>query len=143
VAAAEGDGERARAPEADRPRDLGHGARVDAQQVGGAVEPDAGQVLAERRPADLGEDALELTPRGGHAPRDIAGSEVLRVLALQDGDRVIEDRAPRGARRGCLAVHPRSLSGRRESAVKGAVRDQPSAGAGVLPELDERRRRLP
>ena len=49
-----------------------------------------GQVLAERRPADLGEGALQLAPRGRHAARDVVEREVLGVLGVHDRRGVLE-----------------------------------------------------
>ena len=55
---------------ADAARDLAHGHAGAGEQLGGAVHPDARELLAERRVADLGVGALELAPRRGDAARD-------------------------------------------------------------------------
>src|SRR4051794_25407009 len=71
VVAAEGLGELRGLAVADAMGDVPHGQAADAQQLGGALHPDGGQVLTEGRLTDLRVGALKLTARRGDAPRDV------------------------------------------------------------------------
>ena len=62
----------------------------------------AGEVLAERRVADLGVRALQLAARGRDAARDVVEREVGAVLGLDDGDRVPKEARAVADRGGAL-----------------------------------------
>src|SRR4051794_34278186 len=94
LVAAEGLGELGRLAVADTARDLAHGQATPRQQLGRALHPDAGEMLAERRAADLGVGALELTARGGDAARDVVEGQVRGVLGLDDLDGILEEARP-------------------------------------------------
>src|SRR4051794_4861481 len=94
LVAAEGLGELGRLAVADAARDLAHGQAAPRQQLGRALHPDTGEVLAERRVADLGVRALELAARGGDAARDVVEGQVRAVLGLDDLDGILEEAGP-------------------------------------------------
>jgi hypothetical protein len=74
--------------------DLAHGDPAAGEQLGRPVHADPGQVVAERRVADLGVRALELAAGGRHATGDVVERQLAGVFAVDDGDRVgIETRA--------------------------------------------------
>src|SRR3954447_21394563 len=91
VVAAEGLGELRRLAVADPPGDVADGQRAGRQEVGGAVHAHAGEMLAERRVPDLAVGALELAPRGRHAPRDVVEGEIGAVFLRDDRGGVVEE----------------------------------------------------
>src|SRR5215213_8626633 len=76
---------------ADAMGDLAHREPAHAEHLGGPIHPHRGQVLAERRVADLRIRALQLTPAGRHAPRDVVEAEVRCELALDDRRGLLEE----------------------------------------------------
>jgi hypothetical protein len=94
---------------------LAHGERPRGQELGRVAHADPGQVLAERRVADLGVGALELPARRGDAARDVVEREVGREVLLDDRDGLLEEAGPMADRRGALRGHIRHT---REHAVR-------------------------
>jgi hypothetical protein len=74
-----------RLPVADAVGDLADREHPRGEQLGRAVHPHPGQVVAERGVADLGVGALELAPGRGDAARDVVEREVGRVVARGAG----------------------------------------------------------
>src|SRR3954447_6087712 len=105
---------------ADPPGDLPDGQRVVVQQLGGLLHPDAGEVLAEGRVADLGVRALQLAAGGGDAPGDVVEGQVGPELLLDDGGRVFVQAGAKADRRW-------SLRGHRPVYVARSRWDEPSA----------------
>src|SRR5205823_6403015 len=78
----------------DPARDLAHRQRALPEHVERAAHAHLGEVGAEAGLARLGERPLELAARRGEPARDVVELEVGRVLALDDLDRLLEERAP-------------------------------------------------
>ena len=74
--------------------DLADGQVALRQQLRRAVHPHVREVLTERRPADLGERALQLPARRGHAARDVVQCEIVGVLGMDDRRRVFVEAGP-------------------------------------------------
>src|SRR3954452_25339913 len=109
VVAAERLGELRGLAVADAVGDLPHGQPARAEHLGGAAHPDGGQVVAERRVADLGVGALQLAARRRDAAGDVVEREVGGVLGLDDRGGVLEE--ARAVADGGRSVHRYQLYG--------------------------------
>jgi len=125
--APEGFRELRRLPVSDPRGDLANGWGAAGKQLGGTVHAHARQVLAEGRVADLGEHALDLTPRGRYAAGDLVELEVARVLVVNNPRRFLIQAPSQGFCGGALKGH-----------VRGEVREAGAQGcragkSGALP----------
>jgi hypothetical protein len=91
VVAAEGLGELRGLAIADPVGDLADGRAAAAEHVGGALHAHRGEVLAERRVADLRVGALELTAARGDPSGDVVEAQVGGELGLDDRGRLLEE----------------------------------------------------
>jgi hypothetical protein len=76
---------------ADAMGDLADRQPACRQQLGRALHPHRGEVLAERGVADLGVGALQLAARRGNAPGDVVERQIVAVLGLHDRDGIAEE----------------------------------------------------
>ena len=94
---------------ADPHSHLAHGRPPAAKKLDSAAHPDIREITAEGRPADLGEGALQLAPRGEDASRQQLDVEVTIVLGLDDRHGLPEDR-PAAPDRGPSLRHASRLA---------------------------------
>src|SRR4051794_5360902 len=105
VVATECLGELGRLAVADGPGHVPHGRPAVAEKLARALHAHSGQMLAERRPADLGVGPLELAARRRDPPRDVVEREVGPVFDLDDRGRFTEKAASQRDRCGALNRH--------------------------------------